>query len=609
MTYKINKTDGSVLAEVIDSAIDQTTTDITLIGKNVSGYGEYLNENFVKILENFANTSEPNNPITGQIWFDTAENRLKVYDGNGFKIGSGPIVTGTQPTNLVQGDLWINSVENQLYFYDGVDLQLAGPIYKDSQGISGFIVESIFDSNQTQRTIMKLWVAQSLLGIFSKEIVPFTPRDPIAGFSGQILPGFNQSTLSGMKFNVTSSAADTLIDPLGVALTTENFMRTDKNTNTVGSIYVFNSTPFVLGPSSNTEIKVDGSATQFISNTSGQDYLFKVKNSLGTVDALTIKSISQRVGIFNIDPTTTLDVNGDMRVVGNLTVEGTTTNINTTNIDITDKNITIANVTSPTDASADGAGITIKGTTDKTIIWADATDTFDLSEHVNLASGKAYYINGTQILSSTALSSSVTSAPGLTGIGTLSTLTVDNLNINNNRITAIDTNGSVELSPNGTGTISVIGSARISGLGDPVNAQDATTKTWTESYVKARVIPISLDTTGLNDADIALVLGDIAPADIFANGTEARVHCTKQVVTYPTVSLTTSTSPTVTGNFVKYVTTVDKAGGSENQSVLTDFTINSINLGTATLSVTRILKLYRIVTGSWTWIQDLVSSV
>lgn len=122
MTYQINLTNGSLLTEIVDSSIDQIATDITLIGKNVSGYGEYLNENFVKILENFANESAPNNPLVGQIWFDTAENRLKVYDGNGFRIGAGPIVSGTQPSNLSQGDIWIDSVQNQLYFYDGVDL-------------------------------------------------------------------------------------------------------------------------------------------------------------------------------------------------------------------------------------------------------------------------------------------------------------------------------------------------------------------------------------------------------------------------------------------------------------------------------------------------------
>ena len=117
MAYKINKTDGSLLTEIVDSTIDQTASDLTLIGKNVSGFGEFINENFIKLLENFAATSSPNNPIAGQLWYDTSQNRLKVYDGAGFRQGSGPIVSGAVPSNLVQGDLWIDSSENQLYFY------------------------------------------------------------------------------------------------------------------------------------------------------------------------------------------------------------------------------------------------------------------------------------------------------------------------------------------------------------------------------------------------------------------------------------------------------------------------------------------------------------
>jgi tRNA A37 methylthiotransferase MiaB len=72
MSYILNKTDGSKITEIIDGVIDQTTTDLTLIGKNFSSYGEFLNENFIHLLENFSSTAQPNKPITGQLWCMTA---------------------------------------------------------------------------------------------------------------------------------------------------------------------------------------------------------------------------------------------------------------------------------------------------------------------------------------------------------------------------------------------------------------------------------------------------------------------------------------------------------------------------------------------------------
>lgn len=119
MTYLINKTDGSLLAELADSSINQTVTDLTLIGKNVTGYGEYINENFVKLLENFSSATPPNNPILGQIWYDSIENRIKIYDGNEFVNSSGPIISSSTPLSSKKGDFWFNSLEKQLYFMTG----------------------------------------------------------------------------------------------------------------------------------------------------------------------------------------------------------------------------------------------------------------------------------------------------------------------------------------------------------------------------------------------------------------------------------------------------------------------------------------------------------
>jgi len=96
-----------------------------------------------------------------------------------------------------------------------------------------------------------------------------------------------------------------------------------------------------------------------------------------------------------------------LTLTGDLTVNGTTTIINSTQVDVADKNITLGNVETPTDATADGGGITLKGTTDKTLNWVDATDAWTSSEHFNLASGKSYYINGTEVLNGTSLGSGI----------------------------------------------------------------------------------------------------------------------------------------------------------------------------------------------------------
>jgi hypothetical protein len=108
----------------------------------------------------------------------------------------------------------------------------------------------------------------------------------------------------------------------------------------------------------------------------------------------------------------------DLTLSGNLTVNGTTTNINSTNLVVEDKNIILADVETPTDVTADGGGITLKGTTDKTFNWVDATDSWTSSEHINLASGKSYYMNGTLLkdVSETLANKTLSSAVATTAL-------------------------------------------------------------------------------------------------------------------------------------------------------------------------------------------------
>ena len=110
----------------------------------------------------------------------------------------------------------------------------------------------------------------------------------------------------------------------------------------------------------------------------------------------------------------------NLTVSGNLTVDGTTTTVNSTTVTVDDKNIELGSVATPTDTTADGGGITLKGATDHTITWTNSTDSWDFSEHVNAASGKEFKINGTSVLSSSTLGSGVTGS-SLTSVGTLTT--------------------------------------------------------------------------------------------------------------------------------------------------------------------------------------------
>ena len=115
-----------------------------------------------------------------------------------------------------------------------------------------------------------------------------------------------------------------------------------------------------------------------------------------------------------------IDASGNTTIQGNLTVNGTSTAIESTTLTVDDKNIELGTVSTPSDTTADGGGITLKGTTDHTIIWTNSTDSWDLSEHTNIASGKEFRIAGTKVLDATSLGSAVVSS-SLTSVGTIAT--------------------------------------------------------------------------------------------------------------------------------------------------------------------------------------------
>lgn len=526
MSYTITKTDGTTITQIVDGSLDQTSTDLTLIGKNLAGYGIFINENLIKLLENFASTSQPSYPLTGQLWFDTTENRLKVYDGSNFKVSGGTIISQTVPSSISAGDIWIDSTRQQLYFNDGLSTKLAGPVYTAAQGITGFNSEDIVDTVGVSHTILKLYVAQSLLGIFSKD--SFTPGSAIAGFTGSISAGFNVSTLTGVKFKVSVSQADSLLAADGTPRTAANFLSTLDDSATTGTISIQNAVPLVLGEGASTEINATTSIFQFKSNTSNQNFGVNLLSGSGLTTAFFINATTQRMGVYTELPTATLDVNGDARIRGSLTVEGNVTSVNTTNVEIADKLIELAKVATPSNSTANGGGISVEGGTDgdKTLTWASTGSTWSSSENFNLAINKVYRINGFDVLSQTSLGTTVASAPGLTSVGTLSSLQVSNLNFSNTTISSTTANANIVLSPNGSGTVSM-NNAKISNLATPTDPEHGANKSYVDYTVRIASLGLSADTTGLTPAQIATgILAKIFPPTDHESGTILRLICT-----------------------------------------------------------------------------------
>lgn len=276
MAYTVNRQSGAVLTTIADGTID-TTTDLTLIGKNYSGYGELLNENFVKLLENFSSTSQPSNPISGQLWWDTTNSILKAYTGSTFKVIGGSTSSASQPTGAAAGDLWFDSGNQQLYVYNGSSWVLVGPSFTSVTGESGAIVDTITDNLGSNHVVVKLFVNDTIVATVSKDST-FTPQTSISGFA-TIAPGIQlSSAVSGATFKGEASNAQTLD-----SLDSTQFLRSDTNDTTTGVVTFANDTGIKVGVDSDLELSVSGANTLISNATSDGDILVRVNKSVGGV--------------------------------------------------------------------------------------------------------------------------------------------------------------------------------------------------------------------------------------------------------------------------------------------------------------------------------------
>ena len=249
MAYTINLTDGTIFATVADGTIN-TDSSLTVVGKNYAGYGEFLNENMIKLLESGANTTQPSAPLTGQLWFDKSGGLLKVYNGSTFKNLGSATASASAPASVVTGDLWFDSTNSQLKVYDGASWILVGPAFTAGTGTSGAIVDTIEDTGGTDHVVVKMYVEDSIVSITSKDAT-FTPSVAISGFA-TIGPGTNMSsTVSNAIFNGKAANAEQLdgIDSTG-------FLSATGNDSTSGILTVANDGGLAVGADSDFKITV-----------------------------------------------------------------------------------------------------------------------------------------------------------------------------------------------------------------------------------------------------------------------------------------------------------------------------------------------------------------
>lgn len=245
MPYSLIKTNGIQLTIVQDGTID-TTTDLVFVGKNYTGYGSPVNENFLKLLENFANGTAPRKPLLGQTWYDTSNKKLKLFDGRKFK-SIGIIDYGIQrPVGMNAGDLHFSQNTKKLYAFDGVEWLIVGPVDQVGSGV-GLVSSVITDNNLQQHPAYVMSLGSNTATIFSadspaysipttsvyynrfKKIYPgitiadtntigISAHNDGTSINGTLLWGTSASALGLVKYD---NGVISLIDPSNIVLQTD----------------------------------------------------------------------------------------------------------------------------------------------------------------------------------------------------------------------------------------------------------------------------------------------------------------------------------------------------------------------------------------------------
>ena len=559
MSYTINKSDDTILTTVEDGTLN-TATSLRLIGKNYTNFGEVFNENLVHLLENFSNASAPVNALEGQLWYDRSEEKIKVFDGSVFKGLSIIRLGSTAPTsNLSAGDFWYDTTNAQLYLSNGTLHKLVGPMYTDSQGESGCLVESILDTGGTTRVVLKFVQAGNTVAYVSP--VTFTPSVAKTGFA-TIKAGLTFSTVySDMKFQGTSTNADN-VD----SIDSTQFMRLDLANTAAGKLTLANDAGLELGSNNFVKVNVSNDDLYVKNEATNKDIIFQVTDNSTTSTQLTIDGSQSRVVVANNLTAGTITTSGDVTVSGgdvtadnfvgtittasqpNITTIGTLSNLNVTGGITSGSTVTATNLQGTLTTAAQ-TNITSVGTLGSLAVTGTATaNTFSATTLTGTLSTPAQTninqvgtLSGLQVSGSATFNNGINVASGvisgtlgtgnqtaITSVGTLTGLTVSGTA----SIGTLSLTNELAITEGGTGATTAAGAR--SNLGVVSKSGDTMTGLLTLSGV-----PTATNHAATKGYVDAVVAGDVTgfATESYANNTAKWQGANKHVSTStPTAS-------------------------------------------------------------------------
>jgi hypothetical protein len=315
MAYEVNFTNGTV-AKLVEDGITDSTYSVKLVGKNVTSYGEVFAENFIRLLENHANTTAPTNPVSGQLWFNTAASSVSgvapktigVYNGTQFKPLGGANISATEPSTPSTGDLWFDTTNDQLKVYSGASFILVGPAYSEVDGKTGPIVETVTDSTSATHLITKIYNSEpgtpgnsDVVAVISKDATfTLAAASQFPGFTTTIKPGIQlSSAVSNAQFHGEATSLS--------GFTSTDFLSAIANDTTSGTLGILNDTGLSVGAGNDANISVSGNDVTFKNITSDGDLILSVMDGAVQTPVVTIDGATSEA-LVRANPTVALGI-------------------------------------------------------------------------------------------------------------------------------------------------------------------------------------------------------------------------------------------------------------------------------------------------------------